>query len=773
MAKIRFFIRSNWKILGLIVLLASCFSLVYFFHDQIPVVDDAKLSRALPIAGLKTMPLPNTTFLKSYRLLVSTRINGAWPTKDGGYIVSGTTNPNVMFIPPDGFVAKLDKQGNIQWVKFLKTKNSPGAGSLLNPRGDEDVQSIIELKNGGYLMASKVWGFITVKEFDAGIEVNKILLTKLDKNGNMIWNKSFNAFVEDAKNSLLETNDNGLLFYANITDLAPNKRGEDSEVYYDQPYSSLKIFQFDQNGNIQWSKNIKNFISRKNDSYLIQAPDGGYALAGNFAETNSEKDPPYNYDTYPGLAKFDKNFNFEWAKSLEGIPYEMAAAVPNPDGGFEIGSQKLRQGASNIRGLIKTQDNGYLVLGNLSAALSLMTDSMDLKSGLPHSYLIGFKFDSEGNLERVKKITLGFNIFGVPMLNFSVSSTADRKLMFVGPITWADDDYQAKVQNVNVQRKWYSEKYGEAEILKDDSKKTAQSRQDWKKVQAAIKAVQDAFREGIFMMKTDQELNISWAKVVNTHRGTANYVLKATADSGAIIAGEYETNVVQSASYGSITYYKDGFLIKLDASGNVKNNAGWVINYNDKIVTEIMTPYAISNDLSARVVPYSINLTKREPEFSLYKKAKTTVYAPFNSSKDTLYPQSPTVSAYDAPLQNSTDTSTAKRTWPQINYEGKTPVEPTNEKSQTIHDELMPILNQLYNDQVKLTDNMGGAMLSYVFDRIVTKDDMTAVKDYLENQGYKTQDEGTYQLTMYKPGYFLILTFSMNHTDKAFLEVTY
>ncbi|MFH1192557.1 MAG: hypothetical protein V1655_03725, partial [bacterium] len=435
----------------------------------------------------------NTAFLKSYRMLAFTKINGAWPTKDGGYIVSGTTDPNIMFVPPDGFVAKLDKQGSIQWLKFLKTKNAAGGGNMMNPMGDEDVQSIIELKNGGYLMASYVDGFTANKKFDTDMERWKILLTRLDKNGNMIWNKSFTAFVEDARNSLLETADHGFLFYANIADLAPNERGEDSDVYQDMPYASLKVFKFDQNGNIKWSKNIKNFISRASDTYLTATADGGYALAGNLAETNSEKDPPYNFDTYPGLAKFDKDFNFQWAKSMEGVPLDMAAAIPKAGGGFELGWKKVRQGAIITKGMARTEDNGYLVLGQLSGGLSLMSDSLDLKSPVK-GYLIAFKFSSSGNLERVKKMTLGFNEFTSPMIDFSVSLTADDKVMIAGPITWADYDYSEKLSSANEQVKLYNEKYGEAEMSKEDSAKSKESLQDYKKVQAALKTAQDGFR---------------------------------------------------------------------------------------------------------------------------------------------------------------------------------------------------------------------------------------------------------------------------------------
>lgn len=765
---INFFRGNILKILVIAILFFGSFSLVYFLNKPISFVK-AEGCNLTDSAG-KTLSLPNTTFIKAYRLLVFTKINGAWPTKDGGYIISGTTDPNIMFIPPDGFVAKLNNQGDIQWLKFLKTTNAGGAG---NPKGDEDVQAVIELKSGGYLMVSKVWGFITAKEWKTdNKELNKILFTRLDKNGNQVWSKSFTAFVEDAKNSLIETNDNGFLFYASITDLAPDKRGEDSEVYYDEPYSSLKVIKFDLNGNLKWSKNIKNFISRKNDSYLIATADGGYALAGNIAEENSEKSAPYNFDVYPGLVKFDKDFNFQWAKSLEGVPLQLAAALPKAGGGYELGWKKIRQGASVIRSLIKTPDNGYLVLGNLSAASSLLTDSQDLQVK-PKGSLLGYKFNSAGSLEWVKKITPSFNDYTAPLTNFSASLTKDNKIILSGPITWADDDYQKKAQAVNDLRKWYGQKYGDLEILKEEKKKTKQSQQDFKKVQAAIKTAGDAYRSGIFMMKMNQELDISWAKIINPSRGAINYVLKATPDNGAIVAGEYETNIVKSVLYSSITYYKDGFLLKFDASGNVNDNKKWLLNFTGQIVTEMMTPYAVSNDLVVQTGAYPLSLTIRKPEISSYKKAKTSVFAPFKNLKTILCPVAPTLLVSDTPLQNSTSSSTAQRTWPQINYEKQASTQPVNDKSRTIHNELLTILNQLYNNQVKLIDNMSGSMLSYVFNRVITADDLTAVQKYLEGLGYKTQDAGKNQLTMYKPGYFLILTFSVNNIDKAFLDVTY
>lgn len=772
MSKIHPFLRKNWKILGPIVLLACCFGLVYFFHDEVIFVG-AESGQISSGNGAGTASFPNTTFIKSYRLLALTKINGAWPTKDGGYIISGMTDPNVMMIPPDGFVAKLDKQGSVKWMRLLKTTNAAGVG---NSRGDEDVQSIIELQSGGYLLASKVWGFIKTAESSAGVEVNKILFTRLDKNGNMIWNKSLTAFVDDARNSLVETADNGFLFHANMVSLAPSARGEDSGVYLDLPFASLKVLKLDKNGNLLWSKNIKNFIARENDSYLVATSDGGYALAGNIAETNPEKELPYNFDTYPGLAKFDKDFNFEWAKSMEGVPMDMAVAIPKADGGFEMGWKKWRLGAMAVHGFVQTKDNGYLILGNMSG-LSMLSDSFDLKTGVKN-WMMGFKFSSAGNLEWVKKTTFGFNEFTSPMTGFSMSLTADNQIMVVGPITWAEDDYHAQIINANAERDLYCVKYQISEEKCkanqiENIESSEQTKQDWEKVEALYTAVRESFRPGVFMMKVDDELKTIWAKIINPRRGATNYILKPTADSGAIIGGDYTTNVVRTILFGEKIYYKDGFLMKLDGSGNVNESENWLIDFSGKFVTEMMTPYAVSNNLIVQADPFKIKLTSRKPEFSLYKKSKTSVYAPFSSSMSTLPPLTPAIEANETPLQNSTLPGTAPRTWPQINYEKAVPILPINDRSRTLHNELLPILNQLYNNQVKLTDNLSGQMLSYIFSRVITKDDITAVRKYLEGLGYKTQDEGTYQLTIYKIGYFLNLTFTVNDQYKASLDVTY
>jgi len=768
MSKILLFCEDYWRIFIPLILIVGCLNVVHFSANESSVVNAGSECSAASGVG-ETMSLANTTFLKSYRLLVFTKINGAWPTKDGGYIVSGTTDPNIMFVPPDGFVAKLDKQGNAQWVKLLKTTNSSGG----NLRGDEDVQSIIELKSGGYMLVSKVWGFIKSSDWTAdNTELNKIMFTKLDKNGKSLWSKSFTGFVEDTRNSVLETADNGFLFYTSIVDLLPDDRGEDSDVYQDIPFASLKVMKMDQNGNLKWAKNIPNFISRENEYFLTTTADGGYAVAGDLTEPNTEKAAPYDYDSYPAIAKFDADFNFQWGKTLEGTPLEMAAAIPNGTGGYTLGWKQYRQGASIIHAIIRTEDNGFLVLGNGPTSLSLVPN-LQVEVISKQSGLIGYKYDKDGNLSWVKKMTLDFNEFSMPMSDFSAAATVDNNLMIVGPITWADDDYSAKVKNVTDLRNWYAEKYGELELMKEAGQKSAASKADWKKVAIAIQIATEAYRAGVFMMKTDQNLVPVWSKIANPQRGATNYVLKPTMDSGAIIAGEYVTNVVQSIMFGEKIYYKDGFLIKLDASGNVKDSKGWLIDYTKPIVSELMTPYSLTNKITAQVTAYSVKLTSRVPTFSTYSNTKTSTYAAYKSAKTTLCPVAPNYSGYDNPLQNTVTDSTETRTWPQINYERAVPVETVNEKSATIHGELLPILNAVYSNKVKLTDNMGGAMLSYLFDRIITAEDKTAIKVQLESVGYKTYDETGTQLTMYKPGYFLVMTFAVNNRDKAFLDVTY
>ncbi len=129
----------------------------------------------------------------------------------------------------------------------------------------------------------------------------------------------------------------------------------------------------------------------------------------------------------------------------------------------------------------------------------------------------------------------------------------------------------------------------------------------------------------------------------------------------------------------------------------------------------------------------------------------------------------------------SPTTSVSKEKTPvEIYFDGKKVVEPTAEKAQAVHAILLPILQEIYDKEVdgeivkgvKLQEEFG-PMLTYVFNRVVIDDDITAVQTELEAQGFETAESSGKGMTMMKIGQSWVFTFWLNNQQKAGLEVTF
>jgi len=111
-------------------------------------------------------------------------------TKSGDFIAAGSVWSKGAG-RGDVCVVKLNRRGNLVWIKTF-------GGSDY-----DDARSIIQTDDGGYAVA----GF-TVSE-DTGDR--DVWVIKLDKKGNKIWDKTFGGTSEDWANSLIQTEDRGYM----------------------------------------------------------------------------------------------------------------------------------------------------------------------------------------------------------------------------------------------------------------------------------------------------------------------------------------------------------------------------------------------------------------------------------------------------------------------------------------------------------------------------------------------------------------------------------
>ena len=119
----------------------------------------------------------------------------------------------------------------------------------------------------------------------------------------------------------------------------------------------------------------------------------------------------------------------------------------------------------------------------------------------------------------------------------------------------------------------------------------------------------------------------------------------------------------------------------------------------------------------------------------------------------------------------ATSTSTNSSTI-QATYSKTTAVQPASDKSKAVNAIFYPVLQKVFNNEVKLSDDMG-SMMTYVANRKITATDVTAVETQLQSLGYTAADTSSKQLTMTKTPYTWVITFTPDNDNTATVEITY
>jgi hypothetical protein len=228
-------------------------------------------------------------------------INSGIQTSDGGYALTGRSNSQSTSF--HFWLGKTDSSGNLIWNKTL-------AGPV-----EETANSIVQTSDGGYAMAGSGSGGAGSYDF---------WLVKTSSSGNMQWSKTYGGKSYECAYCLVQTRDGG---YALAGYNSSYMLGADSDMW---------LVKTDATGNPQWNKTYGNTTSAEVAYSLIQAIDGGYALAG---VTGVDVYDVYTTNSDLLLVKADASGNMLWNERFGG-------------NGSELG-----------RSIIQTADKGYAVAG--------------------------------------------------------------------------------------------------------------------------------------------------------------------------------------------------------------------------------------------------------------------------------------------------------------------------------------------------------------------------------------------------------------------------
>jgi gliding motility-associated-like protein len=243
-------------------------------------------------------------------------------TSDGGYIVAGYTTSHdgdVMGYHGTGnggdiFVLKIDKTGNIQWRKCLGG-NDTEQGAYIVPTSD-----------GGYILTG------AAASQDCNLTGNHgatdYWVVKLDKNGNITWQKMYGGSKEDFPTAISISSDGGYF----VTGYTLSNDGDVTGNHGNSDYWIIKI---DGSGKLIWQKCLGG-SDYDFATGIVATPDGGCISAGTTNSANGDVTGFHGAGDY-WVVKLDKLGNLQWQKAYGGSMTENAFNIQlTSDGGYIV-----------------------------------------------------------------------------------------------------------------------------------------------------------------------------------------------------------------------------------------------------------------------------------------------------------------------------------------------------------------------------------------------------------------------------------------------------
>ena len=340
-------------------------------------------------------------------------------------------------------------------------------------------------------------------------------------------------------------------------------------------------------------------------SSVQQTSDGGYIVAG-----YTESFGAGSTDVF--LIKTDASGNVIWAKTYGGTDYDWVSSVQQTsDGGYIVAgsTNSFGAGGDDIF-LIKTDANGNIIwaktyrgtYSDYAYSVQQTSDGGYIVAGSTNSFGAGgydvflIKTDANGNIIWAKAYggTSGDQAY-------SVQQTSDGGYILAG-FTYSfgagsSDIFLIKTDaNGNIQ---WAKTYGGASL---DWASFVQQTSDGGYIVAGYTESFGAYWYNIFLIKTDANGNVIWAKAYGGPGYHQHFSAQQTSDGGYIVAGY---------AYSSVVGSYEVLLVKTDANGNI-GSCSIVQNANPPVTTPsptLTTPSPSVSSVSPTVNSVSPTVT--------------------------------------------------------------------------------------------------------------------------------------------------------------------
>ena len=288
--------------------------------------------------------------------------------------------------------------GKVNWIKTF-------GGSL-----NDDVKSIITTVDGGYALLG------SAESIDGDLNTNKTAsydywLLKLDKEGNLLWNKTYGGSSDDQGQKLIQTKDGGFL-------LSGFSKSNDNDVKNNNGFYDHWIVKTDASGNLEWEKSY-GYAGDDRAFSVIQTTDGGFLTSGSLSVEEYKGPNPINQGAknlsnrvlLHGVGEFwvhklnDKGI-VEWEKFFGGTSNDRATdVISTNDGYIIIGSTesndfdiKNKTGSSYDFWVVKIDTEGKLLWQKTFGGSEIETANAITKTNDGNFLIVGDTRSNDGNI---------------------------------------------------------------------------------------------------------------------------------------------------------------------------------------------------------------------------------------------------------------------------------------------------------------------------------------------------------------------------------------
>ncbi|BES64661.1 hypothetical protein SANA_11000 [Gottschalkiaceae bacterium SANA] len=287
------------------------------------VVTAFVLFNANPVLAT-TQAIPEIEWKKSLGGASSEYAQNTQPTKDGGYIVVGSTYSTDGDVSgnhgnEDAWVVKLDGKGEMEWQKCL-------GGSLY-----DKAYSIRETNDSGYIIA----GYTNSNDGDVSGNHGNMdaWLVKLDAYGEIIWQKCLGGSQNEDVFDIRQTDDGGYILVGSTYSVDGNVVGCHGDGSGDYGELDAWVVKLKENGDIDWQRCLGGSAYDVAQSIQL-TKDGGYIIAGKtYSQDGDVSEPIGEFDAW--IIKLKETGEIEWEKCLGGTSHDHAYNIQlTDDGGY-------------------------------------------------------------------------------------------------------------------------------------------------------------------------------------------------------------------------------------------------------------------------------------------------------------------------------------------------------------------------------------------------------------------------------------------------------